>query len=97
MKEYKENTIGNNIRNLRMQKEMKQITLALELHIGRQSISAYERGVTIPDIYLLIRIADYFDVTLDELTGRGGEIPREIGRSNGKVSCQNKKSRKPVK
>ena len=34
MKEYKENTIGENIRNLRMQKEMKQTALALELNIG---------------------------------------------------------------
>ena len=70
MKEYKENTIGENIRNLRMQKEMKQTALALELNIGRQSISAYERGVTLPDIYSLIRIAVYVNLSLDELTGR---------------------------
>ncbi len=70
MKKYIDNIIGKNIRNLRRQKKMKQNALALELHIGRQSISAYERGVTIPDIYLLIQIADFFDVSLDELTGR---------------------------
>lgn len=54
---------------------MKQNTLALELHIGRQSISAYERGVTLPDIYLLMQIADYFDVSLDELAGRERPFP----------------------
>ena len=54
---------------------MKQNTLALELHIGRQSISAYERGVTLPDIYLLMQIADYFDVSLDELAGRERPVP----------------------
>jgi len=70
MKTNEKNRIGENIRNLRREREVKQITLALELQIGRQSVSAYERGVTLPDIYLLIRIADYFDVTLDELTGR---------------------------
>ena len=77
MKEYKKNTntIGENIRNLRVQKEMKQTTLALELNIGRQSVSAYERGVTLPDLSLLIRIADFFDVTLDELTGRSSKSP----------------------
>lgn len=80
MKEYTKNTIGENIRNLRLQKEIKQTTLALELHIGRQSISAYERGVTLPDIYLLIQIADYFDVTLDELTGRDREDSHKAGR-----------------
>ena len=55
MKTNEKNRIGENIRNLRREREVKQITLAL---------------VTLPDIYLLIRIADYFDVTLDELTGR---------------------------
>lgn len=75
MKEHIDNIIGKNIRSLRRQKEMKQNTLALELHIGRQSISAYERGVTLPDIYLLMQIADYFDVSLDELTGRERPVP----------------------
>ena len=70
MKTNEKNRIGENIRNLRREREVKQITLALELQIGRQSVSAYERGITLPDIYLLIRIADYFDVSLDELTGR---------------------------
>lgn len=70
MREYTENTIGENIRNLRLRKEIKQTTLALELNVGRQSVSAYERGVTLPDIHLLVQIADYFDVTLDELAGR---------------------------
>ena len=68
-----ENIIGENIRNLRMQNELKQYALADSLHIRRQTISAYERGVTLPDIYSLMDIADYFDITLDELTGRTGK------------------------
>nr|WP_294491583.1 helix-turn-helix transcriptional regulator [uncultured Mediterraneibacter sp.] len=70
MKRRIENIIGENIRNLRMQKDMKQNALADELNISRQTISAYERGITLPDIYSLIRIADYFRISLDELTGR---------------------------
>ena len=64
------NIIGENIRRLRRQQEIKQAALASELHIGRQTLSAYERGITPPDIYALIKIADYFGVSLDELTGR---------------------------
>lgn len=75
MKDFTENIIGKNIRRLRIKKKIKQMTLALELHIGRQSVSAYERGVTLPNIYLLIQIADYFDVTLDELAGRRPRHP----------------------
>lgn len=64
------NTIGNNIKKLRREKEIKQEVLANSLHLRRQTVSSYERGVTLPNIFVLIQIADYFDVTLDELAGR---------------------------
>lgn len=64
------NVIGENIKRLRKQQEIKQAVLASKLNIGRQTLSAYERGVTLPDVLALIEIADYFGVSLDELTGR---------------------------
>ena len=64
------NTIGNNIKKLRRQKDVKQDVLATSLHLRRQTVSSYERGITLPNIFTLVRIADYFDVSLDELTGR---------------------------
>ena len=65
-----QNVIGENIKRLRKQQEIKQAVLASKLNIGRQTLSAYERGVTLPDVLALIEIADYFGVSLDELTGR---------------------------
>ena len=65
-----ENAVGENIRRLRMRNQLKQADLAQKLNISRQSLSAYERGITLPDIYLLIEIADFFRISLDELTGR---------------------------
>ena len=64
------NVIGENIKRLRKQQEIKQAELASKLNIGRQTLSAYERRVTLPDVLALIEIADYFGVSLDELTGR---------------------------
>ena len=64
------NVIGENIKRLRKQQEIKQAVLAAKLNIGRQTLSAYERGVTLPDVLALIEIADYFGVSLDELTER---------------------------
>ena len=64
------NTIGKNIKKLRRQDAVKQNVLASSLHMRRQTISSYERGITLPSIFTLIRIADFFNVTLDELTGR---------------------------
>lgn len=64
------NTVGNNIRNLRKKHGMSQKDLADKLNIRRQTVSAYEREVSIPDIYTLIRVADIFSISLDELAGR---------------------------
>ena len=62
--------LGENIKRLRKQRGINQAVLASVLNIGRQTISAYECGITLPDIFVLIQIADYFEVTLDELAGR---------------------------
>ena len=53
-----------------MHNAVKQEVLASSLHLRRQTVSSYERGITVPNIFTLIRIADFFNVTLDELTGR---------------------------
>jgi transcriptional regulator with XRE-family HTH domain len=65
-----ENTVAENIRRLRLKNQLKQADLAKKLNISRQSLSAYERGITLPDIYLLIEIAELFKISLDELAGR---------------------------
>ena len=67
------NKVGNNIRKLRKKHGMSQKDLAAQLNIRRQTVSAYEREVSIPDIYTLIRVADIFDISLDELAGRDAE------------------------
>ena len=64
------NILGENIRRLRKEKNINQKELASNLHTLRQTVSAYERGVTLPDVFMLIMIADFFGVSLDELTGR---------------------------
>ncbi len=67
---------GEHIRKLRTEREIKQETLARDLNIRRQTISSYERGGSLPDIYTLMKIADVFDVSLDELAGR--EFPKSV-------------------
>ena len=72
--------LGEHIRKLRTEREIKQEILAKELHIRRQTISSYERGGSLPDIYTLMKIADVFDVSLDELAGR--EFPKSTDKRN---------------
>ena len=62
--------IGLRLQRIRKQNGVSQEELAKKLHVQRQTISSSERGVSTPDIYILIAMADYFEVSVDELVGR---------------------------
>lgn len=66
--------LGENIRSLRMANGITQEQFGYELGVSAQAVSRWENGATYPDITMLPMIADYFDVTLDELMGRGREL-----------------------
>ena len=65
--------IGNNILSLRKQKNITQDALAAELGVTAAAVSKWEKGYTLPDILMLCALADYFEVTTDELLGRSRE------------------------
>ncbi|MBR3978262.1 MAG: helix-turn-helix transcriptional regulator [Oscillospiraceae bacterium] len=66
--------LGENIRSLRIAKGITQEQLGYEMGVSAQAVSRWENGATYPDITMLPMIADFFDVTLDELMGRGREL-----------------------
>ena len=61
--------IGENIKRLRLSKNVTQEKLANHLQITYQTISKWERDEGYPDITMLIPLANYFAVTVDELLG----------------------------
>ena len=62
--------IGKQIQELRKQKGIKQEELAAELGVTAAAVSKWENGYTLPDILMLCALADFFEVTTDELLGR---------------------------
>ncbi len=60
----------NRIKDLREDRDMRQSDLAAATGIDQRTISNYETGKTMPDAYALIRLADFFDVSIDYLVGR---------------------------
>ncbi|WP_461811238.1 helix-turn-helix domain-containing protein [Faecalimonas sp.] len=63
------NQIGNKIKELRLNHNLKQSEFANLFGVSMQAVSKWEHGGT-PDIDILISIADYFELSLDELCGR---------------------------
>jgi len=55
---------------LRNQKKVSQIKLAMDLNMSQNNISRYENGEREADYATLIKIADYFNVSIDYLLER---------------------------
>jgi transcriptional regulator with XRE-family HTH domain len=58
------------IRDLREDRDLKQTDVAKGTGIDQRTISNYENGKTIPDAYALVKLADFFGVSVDYLLGR---------------------------
>lgn len=59
--------LGNNIKYLRRRKNMTQEQLGNLLQVTKVSICCYENGARVPSLDTLIKLADIFEVGLDEL------------------------------
>lgn len=59
--------ISNNIVFLRNYKNISQRKMAQDLGIGRSSLRKWETGDSIPDIFDIARLLEYFDVETDDL------------------------------
>ena len=58
------------LKQIRKEKGISQLKLAIELNTNQNTISRYETGEREPGINELIRIADYFNVSIDYLLER---------------------------
>ena len=59
--------IGSFLRELRKEQRITQEDLAEKLNISSRTISCWETGSNMPDISLLIEIADFFNVSIPEI------------------------------
>lgn len=61
---------GSRLKKLRMTKALTQQDLAVCLNISKSNISKYENGTIEPSFEILIKISDYFEVSIDYLLGK---------------------------
>ena len=60
----------NRLKQLRIKKNIKQQDLAKALNVTKQSVSNWENGKRLPNIEILILLADFYNCYLDYLVGR---------------------------
>jgi len=63
-----------NLKMIRKEKGFSQEQLAFRLNVVRQTISKWEKGLSVPDAELLIRLADVLDVSVSDLLGTQIEV-----------------------
>ena len=55
------------LRNIRKHKGLNQLKVAFDLNISREALSHYENGKRSPDIQMLRKLSEYFNVSIDFL------------------------------
>lgn len=86
--------VGERISSYRKDRNMSQEELASVLNVSRQTISKWETGDTLPDVYNAVAIANLFHVSLDELvTG----LTRVYGGSSYMVKLKEDRRRINIK
>ena len=92
---------AENVKTLRKSKGLSQEGLALQLHVVRQTISKWEKGLSVPDADLLIRLADCLEVSVSELLGAKIESEQEVNqvamqlaKINEQLAVKNRRARR---
>jgi len=82
-------TLGERIIKLRNAKGISQDTLAVALGVSRQSVSKWETDASVPELDKLIKLSEYFEISLDELIQRkgGAEVSESSPEHTSEASC----------
>lgn len=66
----KNNNLGKTIKELRTQQGLSQRQLGEKLDVCNQTVSFWESGKREPDLDTLVKISEYFGVSVDYLLGK---------------------------
>ncbi|MBE7068428.1 MAG: helix-turn-helix transcriptional regulator [Clostridiales bacterium] len=62
--------IGKALKEQRLLQGLTQVELSKQTEIPQSTISAWEKGVNVPNVMDCIQLADFYGISLDELVGR---------------------------
>ncbi len=92
--------LQKNIKTFRKERGLTQEELAIRLNVVRQTVSKWEKGLSVPDADMLQRIAEVLEISVSQLLGREeqleqrNEIAEQLSRINEQLAIKNRRSKR---
>ena len=93
--------IQDNLKTLRKNKGFTQEELAARLNVVRQTVSKWEKGQSVPDSEMLVRLAEIFEVPVSQLLGGPIEpdaqpdaLAEQLARINEQLVIKNRRAKR---
>lgn len=88
-----------NLKTYRKAKGLTQEDLAVRLHVVRQTISKWEKGLSVPDAALLVRLSEVLEVPVSQLLGAPlppesstDQVAEQLARINEQLAQKNRRA-----
>lgn len=93
--------LNDNIKVLRKNKGLTQEELAARLHVVRQTVSKWEKGLSVPDAEMLQKLAEVLDTTVAQLLDarpaaehEEDQIAQQLARLNEQMIIRNRRAKR---
>lgn len=93
--------LQDNIKTIRKNRGLTQEELAIRLSVVRQTVSKWEKGLSVPDADMLQRMAEVLEVPVSELLGEEqkmeenrNEIAEQLARINEQLAIKNRRAKR---
>lgn len=95
--------VGNQIKKYRQSIKLTQEELAEKIYVTRQTVSNWERGLSLPDVDMLSKIANVLETDVNILldgqitTTDQSEIVKQLAKINEQLTIKNRRYKKIMK
>lgn len=90
-----------NLKALRKKRGITQEELAVRLNVVRQTVSKWEKGLSVPDAELLLKLAEVLEVSVSQLIGAKIEeeekpdaLAEQLSRINEQLAIKNRRAKR---
>ena len=92
---------SENLKTIRKAKGYTQEELAIKVNVVRQTVSKWEKGLSVPDADVLSHIAEVLEVSVSELLGAEikqedskNEVAEQLAKISEQLAIKNRRSKK---